>query len=69
MKTTHWILLGFLTVISFIAELTQDPHHWWEQIPGFYIIFGFVGCVVIILVSKALGKLFLQKEEDYYDVR
>ncbi len=69
MKTIHWILLGVLTVISFIAELTQEPRHWWEQIPGFYIIFGFVGCVVIIVVSKALGKLFLQKDEDYYDVR
>lgn len=69
MKTIHWILLGLITVVSFIAELTQSPHHWWEKVPGFYIFYGFIGCVAIIVISKALGKLFIQKNEDYYDVR
>jgi hypothetical protein len=49
--------------------MTQEAHHWWEKIPGFYVFFGFAGCVAIILISKALGKLLLQKKEDYYDVR
>lgn len=69
MKRIHWILLGIITVVSFVFEMTQEPHHWWERIPGFYIYFGFIGCVAIIVISKALGKLFIQKDEDYYDVR
>lgn len=70
MKKIHWIILAVITVISLVVELTMehDPSHshWWNSIPGFYIIFGFIGCVAIIVISKALGKLFIQKKEDYY---
>lgn len=31
--------------------------------PGYYAAFGFVGCVVIILASKWLGKHWLQRPE------
>lgn len=41
--------------------------HAWDRIPLFYAFFGFVGCIAIIVVSKALGKAFLQKDEDYYE--
>ncbi len=37
-----------------------------ETIPGFYALFGFISCVVIILISKLLG-FVLKKSEDYYD--
>ncbi|MDI6765354.1 MAG: hypothetical protein QME52_00755 [Bacteroidota bacterium] len=72
MKRWHWISLGILTIISIIVELTmvsETEHgtHWWSVIPLFYILFGFVGCVVIVFFSKAIGKIFLQKKEDYYD--
>ncbi len=30
-------------------------------------VFGFFGCILIVLVSKALGRLFVQKKEGYYD--
>jgi len=39
----------------------------WQEIPGFSAIYGFFGCVAIIIISKALGHHWLQKEEDYYD--
>ena len=74
MKRWHWILLWFVVGVSVVVELLM-PHdadyaaHWWSGIPAFYALFGFVGCVVIILFSKALGKWFLQQGEDYYDVR
>lgn len=72
MKLYHWIGLGILTLVSVVAELTapHDPghaEHWWSSIPAFYAIYGFIGCVAIIVISKALGKLLLQKKEDYYD--
>jgi hypothetical protein len=37
-----------------------------EAWPGFYAVFGFIACVVIILVSKLLG-FALKVREDYYD--
>lgn len=70
MKTWHWIALGVLTVISLIFEfvfLADYDSHWWNAIPGFYIIWGFLSCAIIIYVSKWLGKLFIFRNEDYYD--
>jgi hypothetical protein len=70
MKRWHWITLAILTVVSFIVELFFIEGHeeyWWAFTYGFFIIFGFAGCIIIIVFSKFLGKLFLQKREDYYD--
>lgn len=38
----------------------------WEGIPGFYAIYGFVGCVVLVLVAKQMRKIVM-RDEDYYD--
>ncbi|HID19560.1 MAG TPA: hypothetical protein EYP28_01260 [Methanophagales archaeon] len=38
----------------------------WQKIPVFSAMYGFIGCILIIVVSKALGHHWLQKEEDYY---
>ena len=46
---------------------SEHPHFWWEKIPAFDAIFGFLGCIVIVLGSKALGHHGIQKDEDYYD--
>lgn len=70
MKRFHWILLAVPVAGSLALQLfgPEHPHPKpWDGIPLFYGAFGFVGCVLIILVSKALGKAFLQKPEDYYE--
>jgi hypothetical protein len=70
MKKWHWIALGVLTLISLIVEFTMladYKSHWWNHIPAFYALWGFIGCVVIIYVSKWLGKLFILSDEDYYN--
>jgi len=71
MRTWKWICILIGTLASFVAELVIEHHaeHWWSSIPGFYLIFGFAGCAVIIFLSKALGKFLLQRPEDYYDGR
>ena len=44
------------------------PHHFdFEGWPAFGSAYGFVSCVVIILVSKLIGKLWLMRKEDHYD--
>lgn len=70
MKKWHWVALGVLTVISLILEFTflaDYDSHWWNKIPAFYAIWGFLSCIVIIYVSKWLGKLFIFRKENYYD--
>lgn len=39
-----------------------------EHVWGFYGIYGFVGCVFLVLVAKEMRRLIL-RSEDYYDDR
>ena len=63
------LFIGVLAGILVKLFLHPHAHFWWEEIPAFSAIYGFVGCVIIIIASKALGHLWLQKEEDYYEKR
>ena len=38
-----------------------------EEFPAWGSLYGFVSCVLIIVGSKLLGKLWLTRREDYYD--
>jgi hypothetical protein len=58
-------LLLFLALSLFIP--TEEVHFFWEKLPIFNVLFGIIGCIVLIIGSKALGKLFIQKDDDYYD--
>jgi len=58
-------LLLFLALSLFIP--TEEVHFFWENLPIFNVLFGIIGCIVLIIGSKALGKLFIQKDDDYYD--
>jgi len=61
-------IVGFAAVLAFgfIAH-PREVGHFWEKLPIFEALFGFFGCLFIIVMSKALGRLFIQKKEDYYD--
>ncbi len=58
--------LVLLVIADIFVEKTHGAFtgHTWL---GFYAFYGFVSCVLIIVISKALGKLFLFKKEDFYD--
>jgi len=45
----------------------EGGHFFWERVFGFGAIYGFISCVLIIVVSKALGRMGLMQREDYYD--
>ena len=40
--------------------------HPFEGLWGFYAIYGFVACVILVLLAKEMRKL-LMRDEDYYD--
>jgi uncharacterized membrane protein YdcZ (DUF606 family) len=60
------LILILVLALGLIVQPQQDAH-FWEKLPIYEAAFGFLGCLLIIFVSKALGRLFLQKREDYYD--
>jgi hypothetical protein len=39
----------------------------WEGWFGFYAVFGFVACVVLVLAAKYVLRPIVMRDEDYYD--
>jgi bacteriorhodopsin len=53
---------------SFAADALIDRHidHPWEALFGFYGIYGFVACVLLVLIAKELRRVLMRKDR-YYD--
>lgn len=70
-RILRWRLLLVVLGIIVVADFLVTRHHsenFWDAIPGWGAIFGFVSCTVIIFVSKFIGhKGGIMKDEDYYD--
>ncbi len=60
-----YVLCGVLFALDFVVH--RHVYLDWERLPGFYAIFGFVACVLLVLIAKEMRKVLMRKE-DYYDV-
>ncbi len=69
-KRRLWLLAATLLAVV-VADIFVPREHvafFWDAIPGWAELFGFVSCVAIIFVSTALGHQGrLMRREDYYD--
>ena len=70
-KNIRKLRIGFYIVLALLVlpDFFIHKHTLFSSIegwPGFYALFGFISCVVIIVISKLLGYL-LKRKEDYYD--
>lgn len=61
---TLYACCGLLVVLDFIIH--RHVYHSWENLWAFYPIYGFVGCVVLVVIAKWM-RLVLMRDEDYYD--
>ena len=55
-----------LVVVAADFFYEKHGHYSWEEWPGFYALFGFISCVVLVIAAKGLRKI-LMRDEDYYD--
>ena len=65
-----YVVLGLLVVADALPFLVAKEHHTHtaaERLPGFWAVFGFVACTLIIFLSKWYGHAGIMKREDYYD--
>lgn len=69
-KNVRRVLGGLYALcgVSLLLELVVHRHvdHPWEAVWGFYGLYGFVACVLLVLIAKELRKV-LMRREDYYD--
>jgi hypothetical protein len=65
----RWCYVGLAALVAWdIAFVDKSHAHTaMEKLPGFWAIFGFVACVLIIIVSKWFGHQGIMTREDYYD--
>jgi hypothetical protein len=74
MSWNAWKRRGYIALLAIaLAEILwpflfheEAAHFWFENLPAFGSVYGFISCILIIKVSKLLGKL-LVRSEDYYD--
>jgi len=57
--------LVVLLLIEFL--LHKHPHFGWEAWPEFFAVYGFVACVVLVIVAKYFLRPLVKRDEDYYD--
>ena len=69
-----YVVLGLLVVFDVLFVDKHSAHLAIETLPGFWSVFGFVACVLIIILSKWYGhvKWFgsnfrVMSPEDFYD--
>jgi len=72
MRATKWGCVAVLVVLVIVDAMPaivdkEHAHTAVERLPGFWSVFGFVGCVLIILLSKGYGHAGIMTREDYYD--
>lgn len=62
-----WQVFVAVLAASVAAELFIEPHPHFaiERLFAFNALYGFLSCVALILVAKALGVL-LKRRDDYY---
>ena len=63
-------LRGFyvICVILLVVDFVHDRHviHSWESLWGFYALFGFVACWLLVEVAKIL-RMVAMRAPDYYE--
>ncbi len=50
MLKVFYVICGLLVLVDFMVH--RHIYHDWENIPAFYAIYGFIGCVVLVLIAK-----------------
>ncbi len=70
LKTVVRICFGVLALLMLVDALFVSKEHAHtpvEHFPAFWSVFGFIGCVLIIILSKWYGHAGIMTREDYYD--
>ena len=56
-------------VVLLLIDLFYHKHaiFAWEGYFGFYSVYGFVACVILVILAKYVLRPLVMRKEDYYD--
>ena len=63
---SFYFICAVLVALDFVVH--RHIYLDFEKIPAFYAIYGFIACVVLVVLAK-LMRLVLMRSETYYDER
>ncbi len=55
-----------MVVIPVLAAHSAFSHTWWQEIPFFYALMGFLASALLILIANGLCR-WLNRAENYYE--
>jgi hypothetical protein len=58
-----WVAFALSLAVEWLLPAADPSLAWWHRLPAFQGAYGLLGCLAIIVVSKALGKAWLQRPE------
>ena len=63
----YWVVLGLSIILDFIWLYLHAFHYHFsfQYLPQFFAILGLIGCMLLILIAKAMGIIIIV-DEDYY---
>jgi hypothetical protein len=63
-----WIVFIVVLALTVLADFFIDHHGKFgiDGTIGFYAWYGFISCVILVILARALG-VFLKRPADYYD--
>jgi phage-related holin len=72
LKTVVWVSLAVLVALVVLDAIPgivdkKHAHTAMEHVPAFWTVFGLLGCLLLVIISKAFGRLGISTREDYYD--
>ncbi len=70
-KNVRSFRIGFFIVCAIVLSLDLFIHkhgdYHWEEWPAFHAAYGFVACVILVIVAKFVLRVIVERKEDYYD--
>ena len=65
-RVRNYFYISLLILLIIDLFVHKHGHFSWEEAPVFFAVYGFISCVSLIFIAKAL-RLLVKRKEDYYD--
>lgn len=56
------LALALFAIADIVLPIEHHLGAFWQNIPGGYALMGFIGCLILIIVAKAVAGVGIQQE-------